>query len=69
MFQGHRIPEWTDMDLADMLEQDFSIIYDVTKFSMKCRLCRKKFSREKVYNHIRYFHHTSTHQVRAKLIL
>ena len=66
MIQAHRIPTWTDVDLAVTLEPDFSIIYDVTKLTVKCRLCKKKFSRDKVYNHLRYSHNSSYHQVLYK---
>ena len=63
MVQGHRIPAWTDESCPRMMSDDFRIIFDETKLTAKCNLCFKKFTREKIYNHLRYFHHSSTHQV------
>ena len=63
MIQGHRIPEGEVDMSARMLSQDFSIIFDETKLTAKCNLCFKKFTREKIYNHLRYLHHSSSHQV------
>ena len=60
--QNHSI-NMSVFDPERALAKQFQVIFEQTKVTAKCHLCLRKVAREKVFNHIRYFHKASTDQV------